>query len=114
MSLYFALVYKGCRKVFEYVKVVFGMMDRVPPKQTKDTFGTKKMQQKQFKGSCYYCGKYGHKATTCTNRDKEKLSSARRSVRCWFCQEEGHMMMNCEKKFMEARQGKASTNVIGN
>lgn len=89
-------LYKGLCKVLEYVKVVLGI-DRVPPKQKKDTFGAKKTQLKQFKGSCYYCGKYGHKAATCTHHDDEKQSSVRRSVRCWFCQEEGHPMRLCEK-----------------
>ena len=89
-------LYKGFCKVLEYVKVVLGI-ERVPPKQKKDT------QLKQSKGSCYYCGKNGHKAATCTHRDDEKQSSVRRSVRCWFCQEEGHRMRNC-KKLREARK----------
>ena len=48
-----------------------------------------------FQGTCYSCGKTGHRANQCKNRNKEGKERKRLSVKCHHCGKLGHVAANC-------------------
>jgi len=79
----------------------------------------------KFKGTCSFCGKYGHKATVCQakinnkvkkdenhqktkwNKDKVALYNKQK---CFYCKKPGHKQDVCVKKKANQTKGKANNN----
>ena len=58
---------------------------------------------KKFKGTCYNCGKYGHKGSECRSRDAKKGDEKDGEKKkfegnCHYCKKPGHRMEDCFKK----------------
>ena len=51
---------------------------------------------KQFKGLCNHCGKYGHKAAWCPEKEGEAQHFLRNG-KCWFCGSEEHKLFKYDK-----------------
>ncbi len=71
----------------------------------------------QFKGKCNHCGKYGHKAVNCRERNrvpKEKETAkdgkppARFTGECFYCHKKGHRAADCFKKKADVAKGIAA------
>ena len=75
----------------------------------------------QFKGTCRNCGKYGHKARDC--RDKEKNRNNQRNNantdqrgpkingKCNYCGKPGHMEKYCYKKKRDTKSNEETANI---
>ena len=81
------------------------------------------MRHQQFKGTCRNCGKYGHKAKDCRNKERnnkndQRINNNNRDERgpringkCNYCGKEGHMEKFCFKKKKDKKNNDESANV---
>ena len=53
-------------------------------------------KNKQFKGRCRNCGKYGRKAVDCPEKRDERKPL--KKVKCWRCGEFGHYANKCPNR----------------
>jgi hypothetical protein len=64
---------------------------------------------KQFKGRCYNCGKYGHKGAECRNKEGAVKNSPEKGKRfdgaCFYCGKQGHRKSECRKFQADQRAG---------
>ena len=59
-----------------------------------------------FKGRCKNCGKYGHKAAVCKEKEKTQVGSSEKrfSGKCFHCGNVGHRAVDCRKKKREEQE----------
>jgi hypothetical protein len=48
-----------------------------------------------FKGYCFYCNEYGHKALDCRHHGTKQFGGFNNSIRCWNCNHVGHIATHC-------------------
>ena len=84
--------------------------------QTKDKKGnnynnSNNNNNKRFNGNCNICGKYGHKASQCRNKNGNQNQNGsqnnnRNNYKCQYCDKTGHTAKYCrelkEKKDLKA------------
>ena len=61
----------------------------------------------QFKGTCYNCGKYGHKGSDCPEKDKSRKGKFI-TGQCWFCDGKGHRIQDCTE-FLAAKKSRVES-----
>jgi len=48
-----------------------------------------------FKGYCFSCCEFGHKAFQCKSHHQKGLGGSNHAVRCWRCNFDGHTAKYC-------------------
>ena len=89
-------------KVKERLRAKFKRMQKsdVSSTEEKALVTSQSAKGKKFKGTCYNCGKYGHKGADCCNKDKKTEGGDTKKFEgnCHYCKKPGHKMEDCYKK----------------
>jgi hypothetical protein len=48
-----------------------------------------------FKGYCFACNEYGHKALDCRHHGRKQIGRFNNNIRCWNCNHVGHIAAHC-------------------
>ena len=95
------------KRVFKALKKANNWNDEETALYSREAGKEELKFKKRFKGMCNFCGKQGHKAVECWEKEENKDKRPRnwkgrnngpmRKLTCFLCGEQGHKVFNCPK-----------------